>query len=57
MNADYVIRLLAIIKMKCPLCNEKYKYRVNLRHHLKREHTDIDAEKIFEEKSIKIRKK
>lgn len=47
MNEDYAQKLLSIIRIKCPLCEERFKYRVNLRNHLKRNHTDIEADYIF----------
>ena len=47
--------IMSMIKIKCPICTNKFKYRVNLKHHLKKEHTDMEAEQIFYvlEKNIK----
>lgn len=38
-------RLIAsVVKMKCPFCNKKFIYKINLRVHLKRKHDEIDAQ-------------
>jgi|TARA_Y100000034_G_scaffold106817_1_gene135802 hypothetical protein len=36
--------ILSYIKMKCPLCNEEFKYKINLGFHLKRNHTEVEGE-------------
>jgi len=47
MNKKYGQRILNMVKINCPLCDEKFKYRANLRHHLKKKHNDADAEDLF----------
>lgn len=39
--------LISMTKLKCFLCKEKFKGKYLLRIHLKREHTEVEAEKLI----------
>ena len=45
--------ILNVTKLECLLCKEKFKIRFSLRNHLKREHTDIEAEKFIKKYVMK----
>lgn len=47
MNKTTAQIILNLTTIDCILCNEKFRTRYLLRTHLKREHTDIDAEKLI----------
>ncbi len=36
--------ILNFVRMKCPLCDEYFRNKTNLRIHLKRKHSEIEAE-------------
>ncbi len=37
--------IASIIKVPCPLCDEKFRNKFNAHYHLKKEHTNLEAEK------------
>jgi uncharacterized C2H2 Zn-finger protein len=37
--------ILAYVQTPCPLCDEKFRTRTILRLHLKKSHTELEAEK------------
>lgn len=44
--------LMSHVFMKCPLCTETYRTKVNLRKHINREHNEIEAEKFIKRKKV-----
>lgn len=45
MNGKTAQLILAFLGKRCPLCNERYKYKVNFERHLIKEHEQEEAEK------------
>lgn len=44
MNRSIAALLMSYARIKCPLCSDGFIARYNLRHHLKKEHTESEAD-------------
>lgn len=51
MNPKIADLLMSYASIKCLLCEEQFRTRIVLRHHLKREHTEEEAEKYVNDKN------
>lgn len=45
MNVENRNNVMLSIYMKCPICREKFRFRINMNRHLRDEHGDWEAEK------------
>ncbi len=46
--------ILGFVVRECPLCKEPFRNKSNLRKHLNREHTEIEAEKFIKKNKVQL---
>lgn len=47
MNGETASKIFMYSKTPCPLCKQEYRLKVNLRLHIKRNHTENEAEEFL----------
>ena len=49
MKSDSARLIVCSLTIQCPLCDEKFRTKLNFRYHLQRNHTEVEAEDYINE--------